>query len=244
MKEISLIFCTEMVQAYRAGRKTMTRRVAKLTPELKRMGGDLNKAFIDGKSSDEEYLHVPCVDDPTGKPWDKTVQTLLCPYGTLGENETMLWIREAWYDYGCWNSRWHGLRGNESDGPLKPSYVADNPQIFHDSLGNSWNVAENGQRKERGDPYWRKKPSIYLPRWACRMTMPLTRVRVERVQSINYKDCMAEGLLRYEFAALWEEINGKRAGCKWADNPWVWVLEFPKYLKHIEKKQRKQKRGK
>jgi hypothetical protein len=74
---------------------------------------------------------------------------------------------------------------------------------------------------------WRSP--IHLKREHSRLTLALTRVRCERLQAITVDDARAEGiedrhLARY--AELWDRINGKRAGCAWQDNPFVWVLEF------------------
>ncbi len=83
---------------------------------------------------------------------------------------------------------------------------------------------------------WR--PSIHMPRWASRILLEVTDVRVERVQEITGKDARLEGAKRYSnnrlsneqryregFAQLWERINAKR-GFGWDKNPWVWVVEF------------------
>ena len=92
-------------------------------------------------------------------------------------------------------------------------------------------------RDDEGRGNWR--PSIHMPRWASRITLTLTGVRVERVQDISGMDCVAEGAWRIDDVALgrskeaiaayqktWDGINGKRPGAAWADNPWVIVYEW------------------
>jgi len=92
------------------------------------------------------------------------------------------------------------------------------------------------------------KPSIHMPRWASRITLEITDVRVERLQDISEEDCTAEGIgepyfgdgdppfvepgvwvsRRMQFRNLWNHING--AG-SWDANPWVWVVSFPAIAK-------------
>ena len=84
----------------------------------------------------------------------------------------------------------------------------------------------------------RWKPSIHMPKWAARIWLEITGLRVERLQSISRGDAMAEGCPlpnmadgedpRDWFAEVWKSTGGD-----WAANPWVWVIDF----KRIEKPQ-------
>jgi len=83
----------------------------------------------------------------------------------------------------------------------------------------------------------RWRPSIHMPRWASRITLELTGVRVEQTQAISHADILAEGFeplemedsgamvadVRRQFSMAWERINGDDS---WQSDPWVWVLEF------------------
>ena len=145
----------------------------------------------------------------------------LSPYGKPGDR---LWVRETWMpdppiDDSWASTQWAGCRDGKIAGvperfrhPRFCNYAAD---WLHGPV--SWT------------------PSIHMPRWASRILLEITSVRVERLQDITRGDAMAEGCPfpnmanatspRDWYAALWEEING---GGSWDANPWVWVLEFKK----------------
>lgn len=81
--------------------------------------------------------------------------------------------------------------------------------------------AADGYELEPGEKW---TPSIFMPRWASRITLEITAVRVERLQDISEEDSKREGFPDVvHFYELWTILNGKES---WRANPWVWVLEF------------------
>jgi hypothetical protein len=80
-------------------------------------------------------------------------------------------------------------------------------------------------------------PAIHMPRRLSRITLEVTRVRVERLQDISASDCRAEGvdppkfnevtLWRRQYEAVWGQINGPGS---WDANPWVWVIDFKRVI--------------
>lgn len=127
-----------------------------------------------------------------------------CPYGQEGD---VLWVREAWT--------------HECD------HCAD---AACGNIDHIWYRAKESQQVAQSMK-WR--PSIFMPRWASRLSLKITSVRIERVQSITDGDARREGFRggsqtmgpRFEFADTWNEINAAR-GYAWDDNPWVWVIGF------------------
>lgn len=131
-----------------------------------------------------------------------------CPYGQPGDQ---IWVRETF--------NYHGT----TRGP-RVTYRSDGTeQFFKDAPDGPWWLADDND--------WR--PSIFMPRWASRITLEITGVRVERVQDISPDDCRAEGEpgknndigVRYGFGQLWNRINEKR-GFGWDVNPWCWCISF------------------
>lgn len=146
--------------------------------------------------------------------------TDFCPIGQPGDR---LWVRETFID----------LRGTgvehrpDPDGPLQRyAYAADCRPGSH----------SDEARKDFGLKY---KPSIHMPRAACRILLEITDVRVERLQDISRADIRAEGLqcppelasddvspnYRDWYPAAWRELWNSTGG-NWDANPWVWVVEF------------------
>jgi hypothetical protein len=120
-----------------------------------------------------------------------------------GSPGELLWVRETWT-----NLARPGYQ-------RVPVYRADGPEGDQLPEGVHW------------------KPSLLMPRWASRIDLEVTGVRVERLQDISAADAAAEGCVprqmdygdpRAAFEGLWDAINGKRA--PWASNPWVWVIAF------------------
>lgn len=114
----------------------------------------------------------------------------------------MLWVRETW--------------ASDVDGcPAGLSYRADHLDPRGDGPANPMR--------------WR--PSIFMPRWASRITLEVTGVRVERLQDITAGDAECEGVDAAHcgridaFERLWDSINSSR-GYGWTVNPWVWVVTF------------------
>lgn len=139
---------------------------------------------------------------------------LRCPFGVPGDR---LWVRENWQAWG------------EFDGMRAAAISAEaRANINYPADGNTW--------------VSRQRPSIHMPRWASRITLEITGVRVERLWDISETDAAAEGVTPFgdggyhveegrfymgtatqSYMALWEFINGPDS---WDANPWVWVVEF------------------
>ena len=113
----------------------------------------------------------------------------------------------------------------ENHSLLESSITGRAPRVWYWADGNP----------TEGD-YTRPRPSIHMHRWASRITLQLTDVRVERLQQISSEDAAAEGWPGPDeansirsaypiawYSHLWESINGKNS---WAVNPWLWVLTF------------------
>lgn len=213
MKERPILFSTPMVKAILAGHKTMTRRVVKQQPT--------NPPFS-AKFDDDGFLWWEL--NARGN-WLTSWQK--CPYGMPGDR---LWVRETW----CVGSK-HNFT-TPRDLPVRKMSV-----IY--KSGGSCSNAPSGRWEcdtwpaEGNIPDWSgpMRPSIFMPRWASRITLEIVCTRVERLQNISSEDAKHEGFepcyyggavsAVEPFAVAWDRSYKKR-GYSWSANPWVWVVSF------------------
>jgi hypothetical protein len=145
---------------------------------------------------------------------------MLCPFGQPGDR---IWVRETWAEAGA-------------SAPELKLYRANYPEHVPSHYENVPPVEEI-----------RWTPSIHMPRWASRITLEITGVRVERLQNISDEDVDAEGFagdyptsalpalfpgepsdwsnlsMQDCYGVLWKSIYGEES---WQANPWVWVITF------------------
>lgn len=200
-----MIFNAEMVRALMSGRKTQTRRIIKPQPEAT-LSGSLSGKWL---SRPLNGLLLPKIEDIA----------IHCPFGVVGDR---IWVRETFqgplFDYDLMDSYCKDPTPFEK--PEFCVYKADGvpaPEFYDadDELHCCW------------------RPSIHMPRWACRILLEITNVRVERLKSISDGDAIREGCSTADmmsgdcvadvFARLWASIYGSDS---WNANPWVWVIEF------------------
>ncbi|MDW9902130.1 hypothetical protein GOA77_09670 [Sinorhizobium meliloti] len=267
MTDRPILFSSPMVRALLDGRKTQTRRDLTKTfaryPQLE--GYETNGTLkpIDGRS-------VPCVEfvhsnlglwhpeeNPSGRSgWYVPLKA------AVGDR---LWVKESW-----WIATMYSYGTTPGGCEISPPPLAHRKRdpVHYDADGNPPNVGNRtyGPEGLRGgsfaapDPYavWLKKPSIHMPRWASRLTLIVTEVRVERLQDITNEDCIAEGVPVHpnenaprvgptqdafarehglishygaSYRRVWEDINGNGS---WDDNPWVAAYSFRVIKQNID----------
>ncbi len=168
-----------------------------------------------------------------------------CPYGKPGDR---LWVRETWQICHMFEDAETGYVDEVE--LWKGKIPKQKPEL--DECGREWwHVVYDADMKEcdqHPDDRFveRYRPSIHMPRWASRILLEVTDIRIQRVKQILEKDCIAEGIVQvgleptatYNFGTddhwltpgnafgnLWDSINAKR-GFGWDENPWVWVVSF------------------
>lgn len=223
MRERPILFSGPMVRAILADRKTQTRRLAQF-PLRSRSDGAKRRIFTEQDVAEVNQLLLG--------PQRSPLRQVACPYGVPGDR---LWAKETFA---------LSLHDPETTDPDVKNPAYWDPPVYRadgDNQGGGWTRRTESGSDERIDPPWR--PSIFLPRWASRITLAVTKVRIQRLQDITQSDAAAEGLSgplvdpeldklvnqigrtpRDAFAELWDAINGKRA--PWSSNPWVWAVEF------------------
>ncbi|HAV2098142.1 TPA: hypothetical protein JHJ89_004420 [Escherichia coli] len=137
----------------------------------------------------------------------------LCPFGNVGDR---IWVRETFNAFWLDNDVIQEIK----DGVSLASELCDYKADYSDSSkpAEGWT------------------PSIHMPRWASRILLEITDVRVERLHDMSEADAKAEGaspvtykitppeaVYRVGFGDIWRGIYGQE---NWLSNPWVWVIEF------------------
>ena len=250
MKERPILFSTEMVRAILDGRKTQTRRTRGLSfIEHIPFGTGLYKEPYQ-KEDGQWYYQVQTKVD------DSQENLLKCPYGQIGD---VLWVKETWRIVGWRDGEPFVIEYKDGkhkrDVYLNESRAEDyniecTDQCF--AAGLKTDSDDNFIRPKEGYPTkWR--PSIFMPKTACRIRLQITNIRVERLQDITEEGCKAEGAetdeyldfrewaesvapagstiqgLRDYFAQnIWDKINqrGEFDPNRWEANPWVWCISF------------------
>ena len=210
MREIPILFNGAMVRAILARQKTQTRRAVK----------------PDGAVDVVRFIGAD--NKPTGEfgwcPHPSLItRHIRCPFGQPGDR---LWVRETRRPqtiHSC------AMDTCDCDG-VGVTYAADSewiPHTWQAPVPDDWSMPDAAARGN--------VPSIHMPRWACRLVLEITAVRVERLQAISEADAEAEGAIawsmecasrvgagpRTAFRGLWTSTGGD-----WDSNPWVWVIEF------------------
>lgn len=145
-------------------------------------------------------------------------RAMKCPYGAPGDR---LWVRETWQTF------------KELDDAKPSDFKAWDIHYPADHT-----VQQIGCKRLRPELFGKKRPSIFMPRWASRILLEVVSVKVERVQEMTPRKAWEEGFRcgcmspvpecggnLEKFHMLWDELY-KFKGLGWNLNPWVWVVEF------------------
>lgn len=224
-RALPILFAGPMVRATWAGLKTNTRRV--INPQPKHIEWFEHQKGWCGSFGEDAGSH------------NNPHRMVRCPYGKPGDR---LWVRETWLELD--SHHWHYLS------KPKAALVEFGGRTLRNCVAYKadCNSADSDRcRIELGYTKW--TPSIHMPRWASRLTLDVTDVRVERLQDISEEDALAEGFMRLPatgrvvlsrggqyfgnswptardaFRELWDSINNTR-GYSWESNPWVWAVPF------------------
>jgi hypothetical protein len=226
VRERPILFSGPMVKAILEGRKTETRRIIKPQPYWMPGRPDWQPPNPDqwGWDPNQDHHHIWRADeDPNQGDWGPWMRSM-CLFGQPGDR---LWVRET-----ARLSSMSGYGGEITHVRLEYR-VPDRDHV---------RVREFKQPDPGHYDFDRWTPSIHMPRWASRLTLEITAIRVERLQEISLDSVIAEGIEPVQdgphanqywreetgakFIDLWDKINGQRSGCSWEANPFVWVIGF------------------
>jgi hypothetical protein len=192
-----MILRAEEVRAVLDGEKTVLRRQVKPQPDVDKRKHRWAMSLANGVLS---WGKAPWrVSDPYNHYAEQSVR---CPFGVPDDR---LWVRETWQ---AWTPGLpeYPFEQDLIEGPCGADYPDHNgtPEIEY--------LAD--RLDERGEYPWR--PSIHMPRWACRLVLEVTDVRVERLQDITEDDAQLEGATRREW-------GDKRTPYEWTSG---WSLDW------------------
>lgn len=216
MRERPILFNGDMVRAILAGTKTQTRRPAPINALSFTHHPD---GLITWAVQFVKAVKGVLASYSGGSFTEEVARSIIASqFCPFGQPGDRLWVRETW---GQDEALCEGVQ-----------YRADWYQEAQD------HAADHSE--------WRWRPSIHMPRWACRIVLEIVSVRVERVQEISETDAISEGPERatlgyrdyaprcggHEYAqasdsfrSLWDSVYASRS-LGWDSNPWVWVVEF------------------
>ena len=214
VKERPILFSAPLVRALLAGTKTVTRRLVRPQPQghyWQSLPPEARYRHHVGVMEDGAGLVCASVHHITvnGRESMDEDPPARCPFGVPGDR---LWVREAWHT-------------DEND-------LAYARAKHEDAIGPSPIYYRATEEIENPHAGWTWRPSIHMPRWASRIDLEVTEVRVERLQEITEEEAQAEGFdgrgplresSRDQFAEKWDELHG--AG-SFAANPWIWRIGF------------------
>ena len=217
-KERPILFSAPMIRAILENRKTQTRRIVKHP----RSTG----AFVRVDYGNGWWPYVS-VDGESFSDASGNETPMLPPHGGIGDR---LWVRETWRPYGWWPNNL--TLQYRADNRIEDREVPDTVEGDHwldricEQCSEECNKA--GCNEDDGNWAWdgdennpiQWRPSIHMPRWASRITLEVTDVRVEQLQLISDADIQAEGFESREEFAMFFKAN------VWNANPFVWCYSF------------------
>lgn len=219
-KDRPILFNGPMVRAILAGQKTVTRRPVKGDQIPHRSSSDVGREWIAVGQHDPRYGFVVSGETEEACAAELGVYGV-CPYGRARD---LLWVREAWV-------------ADAQVDSIAPRDLSQGEPIWYPADGTARQTGCSMISQGRG------RPSIHMPRWASRILLEITDIRVERLQGVTEEQARAEGITDGgctncghnepcgcdcpapsavdSFVHLWNSTGGD-----WQANPWVWVVEF------------------